>query len=314
MLESALILLFSLLLDQLIGEPRRFHPLVGFGKCVSWVESVMNQARFLRLKGLLALLIVVLPVVLLALLSLLYLDLELEILWLLEIVILYLAIGRKSLMQHAVAVMKPLQNNDLETARTKLSYIVSRDTEKLPQQGVVIATIESVVENSNDAIFSAIFWYMVAGLPGVLCYRLVNTLDAMWGYKNKRFLEFGWAAAKLDDVMNWIPARITVFTFAVIGLIQNKGEFKKVFSTAFEQGALCSSPNAGPVMAAGACSLNVILGGDAIYQGQLIAKPELGYGDVPQVKNIQQAMTLVNKSVVLWLFVIVIFSIFIEAA
>jgi adenosylcobinamide-phosphate synthase len=314
MLESALILSFSLLLDQLIGEPRRFHPLVGFGKCVNWVESVMNQGNFLRIKGVLALLIAVLPLVVLALLSLLYIDLEWEIIWLLEIVVLYLAIGRKSLMQHAAAVMKPLQINDIETARKKLSYIVSRDTENLQQQGVVTATIESVVENSNDAIFSAVFWYMVAGVPGVLCYRLVNTLDAMWGYKNKRFIEFGWAAAKLDDVMNWIPARLTVLTFAIIGLIKNRGEFKKVFNTAFEQGALCSSPNAGPVMAAGACSLNVKLGGDAIYHGQLIAKPELGYGETPQVKNIQQAMTLVNKSVVLWLFAIAILSIVFEVA
>ena len=320
MLESALILFISLLLDQLIGEPRRFHPLVGFGWCVSKLESIMNRGNLQRLKGILALLVLVMPIVLLMFFILQYFDLAMEMtwnmdwgmLWLVEVVILYLAIGRKSLMQHADAVMKPLKSSDIETARTKLSYIVSRDTENLQQQGIITATIESVIENSNDAIFAAIFWYLVAGIPGVLCYRLVNTLAAMWGYKNNRFFEFGWAAAKLHDVMNWIPARLTVVTFAVLGSLKNMGEFKKVFTTAFEQGALCSSPNAGPVMAAGACSLNVKLGGEAVYQGQLIAKPELGYGGTPQVNHINLAMTLVNKSVVLWLSVIVILSVFVE--
>ena len=306
MFESALILLISLLLDQLIGEPRRFHPLVGFGWCVNKIEGILNVGSHRLIKGLLALIVVVLPLVLLLIVTIYYLTVSVELLWLLEILILYLAIGRKSLMQHADAVMQPLEISDIETARTKLSYIVSRDTDKLQQQGIITATIESIVENSNDAIFAAIFWYLIAGVPGVLCYRLVNTLDAMWGYKNQRFLEFGWSAAKLDDVMNWVPARLTVVTFAIFG------QFKRVLKTAFEQGALCSSPNAGPVMSAGACSLNVKLGGEALYQGQLIAKPELGYGDKPNTDDIKQAVSLVNKSVILWMFVIVILSLIIE--
>lgn len=307
MLESALILFISLLLDQLIGEPRRFHPLVGFGWCVSKLESILNRDNLLRFKGVLALLVLVLPLIVIVN-SLNWL----EVYWLFDILILYLAIGRKSLMQHAKAVMTPLNNSDIDLARTKLSYIVSRDTDKLQQRGIITATVESIVENSNDAIFATIFWYLVAGIPGVLCYRLVNTLDAMWGYKNKRFLEFGWAAAKLDDVMNWVPARLTVITFAIVVSLKNKGQFIRIFTTAFKQGALCSSPNAGPVMAAGACSLNVKLGGEALYQGKVIAKPELGYGDFPQINTIQQAMMLVNQSVALWLSVILIFSAVIE--
>lgn len=302
MLEAFMILIFSLLLDQLFGEPERFHPLVGFGWCVEKLESVTNQSSYLRLKGVFAVLILVAPLALLAV----YLSQQVTNLWLLDVIILYLAIGRKSLMQHADAVMQPLKNADIETARIKLSYIVSRDTKKLQQQGIVIATIESIVENSNDAIFAAIFWYLIAGVPGVLCYRLVNTLDAMWGYKNTRFLQFGWAAAKLDDIMNWVPARLTVLTFAIFG------EFTKVLTTAIEQGSQCRSPNAGPVMSAGACSLNVKLGGEAFYQGQVIAKPELGYGEYPQLKDIKHAKSLVNKSVVLWLFVIGALSVIIE--
>lgn len=306
MIESALILSFSLLLDQLLGEPRRFHPLVGFGWCVDKLESIINRGNYLRLKGFFALLLLVLPLILLIYFTQQNFESYWQLNWLVDVMILYLAIGRKSLMQHALAVMNPLKHSDIKSARTKLSYIVSRDTNNLPKQGIITATIESVVENSNDAIFAAIFWYLLAGAPGVICYRLVNTLDAMWGYKNKRFLHFGWAAAKFDDVLNWVPARLTVFTFAIFG------KFKRVITTAFDQGTLCSSPNAGPVMAAGACSLNVKLGGEALYQGVLIAKPELGYGETPQVNTIQQAMVLVDKSVGLWISFIIILSVIIE--
>ena len=311
MLESALILLISLLLDQLMGEARRFHPLVGFGWCANKLELIMNKGTQLHFRGHIAVLLLIIPFILLGL----YLqglpvnkELNWEPVWLIEIVILYLAIGRKSLTQHAEAIIRPLNDSDLETARKKLSYIVSRDTAKLPQQGIIKATIESVIENSNDAIFAAIFWFLVAGIPGVICYRLVNTLDAMWGYNNKRYSQFGWAAAKLDDAMNWLPARLTVISFAFFG------HFLRVLKTAFKQGASCNSPNAGPVMAAGACSLNIKLGGEAFYKGKLIAKPELGYGNSPEVYNIRQAITLVNKSLTLWLICIFILSIIIEAS
>lgn len=302
MLESALILFISLLLDQLIGEPRRFHPLVGFGWCVNKLETLMNQGKYIRLNGMLSVLILLIPLIMLLYTA----SLQIEFTWVIEIIILYLAIGRKSLIQHALAVMKPLTNNDNEISRIKLSYIVSRDTENLDKKGIIKATIESIIENSNDAIFAAIFWYLIAGWSGVLCYRLVNTLDAMWGYKSEQFIKFGWFAARLDDVMNWIPARLTVITFASFGA------FKKVLRTAFSQGALCSSPNAGPVMAAGASSLNVELGGDAFYQQKLISKPTLGYGNEPQINDIKRAINLIDKSLLVWLFVIVFVTVFIE--
>jgi len=301
MLESALILFFSLLLDQLIGEPRRFHPLVGFGWCAIKIEVILNQSNFLYLNGFLGILLLVTPPVLLITSSQ-----ELAYYWVVEIVIVYLAIGRKSLVQHAKSVLKPLIDSDIPIARKKLSYIVSRDTENLDKKSVIKATIESIIENSNDAIFAAIFWYLLVGVPGILCYRLVNTLDAMWGYKNSRFCQFGWAAAKLDDLMNWIPARLTVLTFSLLS------SFKKVIKTAFAQGALCSSPNAGPVMAAGASSLNIKLGGDSYYQKQLIAKPVLGYGKDADVSDIKRALSLINKSLLLWLIVITVMTIIVE--
>lgn len=293
-LMPAYIVLLALALDWLLGEPARLHPLVGFGNLANWLEAHLNQPTQTRnrLGGALALTIAVAPVLLvLTLPAYFFSDL-----WWLEALVLYLAIGRKSLMQHAVAVIKPLQQNNLPLARQKLSYIVSRDTAQLDHTGIVKASIETVIENSNDAIFAPLFWFLLAGIPGVVLYRLVNTLDAMWGYKNARFLQFGWAAARLDDVLNWIPARLTVISFACFR------SFSAVVCTAFAQGKQCSSPNAGPVMAAGASALKITLGGEAIYQGVLISKPVLGFGNSPQLGDIQRAMQLVNHTVMLWCF------------
>lgn len=302
-LETALIVILALVLDSLLGEARSYHPLAGFGNVANLIEKKLNKAgvRSLKFNGAMALMLLLLP-----------------LLWLLfflqswfppggvELLVLYLAIGRKSLKQHALAILQPLEAHNLALAREKISLIVSRDTQHLNAQQITKASIESIIENSSDAIFAAIFWFLIAGAPGVLVYRLSNTLDAMWGYKNDRFIDFGWAAARFDDVLNWLPARLTVLSFALFG------QFKKVWHTAFQQGQACSSINAGPVMAAGACALNIKLGGEAIYGGRAINKPELGYGNSVKTTDIKRALLLVDKTLVLWLGLIVLVSFMLE--
>ncbi len=295
LIETALIVFFALLLDAVLGEPKRYHPLAGFGLYAIRLESILNKPEHGKIYGVLALLVSILPIVAL----LVFLQSIAKLPQLIDVTLLYLAIGRKSLMQHAHAVIKPLEENNLLLAKKKIALIVSRDTDKMKEEDVIKATIESVIENSNDAVFGALFWFLIAGVPGVVIYRLVNTLDAMWGYKNKRFINFGWAAARLDDWLNWLPARLTVLSFALFG------NFRKVLNMAFQQGLKCSSKNAGPVMAAGACALAIKLGGDACYQGRKISKPELGYGQTVKLDDINRSMQLVNKIVVLWLFVII---------
>jgi len=300
--EPVLVIALALLLDNALGEARRFHPLAGFGNAALLIEKLLNVdgGKGLKFRGVLALFMLLLPVLLLCLLLYSFFFSAWQTV-LMDIVILYFAIGRKSLYQHALNVAEALEQNDLEKARQKISLIVSRDTGNLSQVKILTASLETLIENSSDAIFAAIVWYLLAGAPGVLIYRMVNTLDAMWGYKNSRYLSFGWAAAKLDDILNWLPARLTVLSFAVLS------GFNRVWSMAFQQGMQCSSKNAGPVMAAGACALNIKLGGAAEYDGLTINKPELGCGHSPQAVDIKRGISLIDNSLILWL--VLLFSV-----
>lgn len=299
----------ALIIDLFVGEPHRWHPLVGFGNVANWLEnklnSVPNKSSFLtRLCGLIAWALLILPIVVL-----LY-WLEAQVLsiqsdFILGIVCLTFAIGTKSLMQHARVVANALKKPDLILARKKIAMIVSRDTSNSDEKAINIATIESVLENGSDAIFAAIFWFVVFGAPGVVLYRLANTLDAMWGYRNERFNSFGWAAARIDDVLNWLPARLTALSYALAGNIRS------ALSCWQKQAKFWNGVNPGVVMASGAGSLNIKLGGAAIYHGANVERPELGCGNTPQVADIDRSIQLVNKSIIIWLLIIAVGDYFI---
>ncbi len=283
----------ALLLDALLGEPKRAHPLVAFGRLADRLEQHFNGAagRGWRSHGVTAWCLAVLPLTLLAwLLSLLP-----GIGWLAEIVLLYLALGLRSLGEHALPVAQALWRHDLPEARRRVACIVSRDTSQLDEGGVARAATESVLENGSDAVFAALFWFIVAGAPGVVLYRLSNTLDAMWGYRNARFERFGWAAARIDDVLNYLPARLVALTYALLG------RTRRALRCWCTQAPLWDSPNAGPVMASGAGALGVVLGGSAIYHGEVHARPELGRGQAPQARHIEHALDLVWGGVGVWL-------------
>ncbi len=286
----------GVLLDRLLGEPRRFHPLVGFGKLADKVEAGVRMGApgdpvGNRLLGLCAWLAIVVPfVVLAARLSSPGLD----------ILLLWLALGGKSLTDHARALAAPLAAGDLAKAREQVGMIVSRDTSQLDKSEVAKAGVESVLENGNDAVFGALFWFVVAGGAGAVLFRLANTLDAMWGYKDERRIYFGWAAARIDDVLNFIPARLTALTYALLGDARN------AFACWRAQARAWGSPNAGPVMAAGAGALKVSLGGTARYRGRDEHRPLLGVGPVPTAADIGRAVQLVERGVWCWLIAIVL--------
>ncbi len=281
----------ALLLDRLLGEPRRWHPLVGFGNLAQRLEARLNRQGTGRSAGLLAWLLAVLPLSL----TVLALSLLPKVGWVIELLALYLAIGLRSLVEHAQAVAQALRLGDLPLARERVGYIVSRQTAELDETGVARATTESVLENGSDAVFAALFWFALLGAPGVVLYRLANTLDAMWGYRNERYVHFGWAAARIDDVLNYLPARLVALTYAFCG------NTRHALGCWREQAPQWDSPNAGPVMAAGAGALRVSLGGAAVYHGEVHARPTLGDGPAPGPLDIQRALHLVRKGVVLWL-------------
>jgi len=186
---------------------------------------------------------------------------------------------------------------DIELARERVGWIVSRDTSELNEEEISKAAVESLLENGSDAIFATLFWFAIGGATGVLLYRLSNTLDAMWGYRNNRYLYFGRFSARIDDILNWIPARLTALSYCIFG------DFKTAWHCWHTQGAKWYSPNAGPVMAAGAGALGLKLGGDAVYHGKLKPRLELGGGRSPKPKDISRAWNMIKNVMIFWCFI-----------
>ncbi len=279
-----------------LGEPRRWHLLVGFGRLANALERRMNKARMGIAMGAISVLaLVAIPIFIFIVLR----THTQSWAWVLDGLALWFALGAKSLFAHVRAIAQPLMRGDLSAARVALSMIVSRDCAQLTETEVAKGAIESNLENGADAIFATLFWFALFGGAGALLHRLSNTLDAIWGYRTPRFNEFGRCAARLDDVLNYIPARLVAISYAVLGNT-------RLALTAWRiQAPRWDSPNAGPVMAAGAGALSLTLGGNAIYHGQVEVRTSLGFGPAPQASDIERSLQLVQKTLALWLLVCV---------
>ncbi len=196
-----LLALAGVALDQWLGEPRRAHPLVGFGRAAHWLEARLNRdhdaptqrraATFaVRSAGVLAWALAVCVPVALSVIVIGWLPWPLN--WLAHALLLWFALGARSLSDHIAPIAEALAAGELERARALTARIVTRDTTQADETALSRAAIESALENGNDAIFGAVFWFAIAGGPGALAFRLINTLDAMWGYRTPRFFYFGW--------------------------------------------------------------------------------------------------------------------------
>lgn len=289
--QLAGLLAAGVLLDLLLGEPRRWHPLVGFGKLAQAIERRLNRGALRFLRGGLAWLLAVLPLSLLA-----WLAAQHAGLWL-HALLLYACTGLRSLREHTMPIVDALRAGDLASARIRTSWIVSRDTQQAGEADLAKAGAESLLENGNDAVFGTLFWFLVAGGAGAVLFRLANTLDAMWGYRNERFNLFGRAAARIDDALNYVPARLTALSYV---LLAGAGR-ARAWQCWRTQAPAWSSPNAGPVMASGAGALGVSLGGAAVYDGQLEQRPPLGSGPSATAADIVRAWRLVLHTTLLWL-------------
>ncbi|MCF6321703.1 MAG: adenosylcobinamide-phosphate synthase CbiB [Rhizobiaceae bacterium] len=298
MMDGAVLLFFALILDWFVGDPKWLwkalpHPVAMFGRAVSFLDKTLNKASdnpasTMRM-GAVAIVALIIAAALLGWL------LDALILFsgiigvLLEIAIIWIFLAQKSLGEHVGAVAVALREEGLAGGQNAVAMIVGRNPHTLDESGVSRAAIESLAENFSDGVVAPAFWYLVFGLPGLLVYKMINTADSMIGYKNERYLHFGRVAAQIDDLANWLPARISVALIAGAGVITNGIESgRRAISTAMRDAGLHSSPNAGWPEAAMAGACDFALGGPRIYEGNTVSqafingagKRNLGAGDI----------------------------------
>ncbi|MDN4061631.1 CobD/CbiB family cobalamin biosynthesis protein [Massilia sp. YIM B02769] len=299
----ALLLVAGVALDLVLGEARRWHPLVGFGRLANALEARLNRSRWRLARGALAWVLAVLPLTLLAWWLTAYASL------LVHALLLYLALGLRSLREHTMPIFAALRAGELAEARRLTGRIVSRDTADADPSDLAKAGAESLLENGNDAVFGTLFWFVVAGGPGALLFRLANTLDAMWGYRSERFNLFGRVAARIDDALNLVPARLTALSYV---LLAPRGGHLRAWRCWRTQAPAWSSPNAGPVMASGAGALGIALGGAARYDGVVEQRPPLGLGRAAAPEDIERAWRLVLHSTLLWVAAVCVAALLID--
>lgn len=277
-----LILPTAFCLDLIFGDPEKFpHPVRLMGKfiifCETFIRSRLPKTSQWEKRGGLILAVVVMGVSFLAPLAIILTAYKINgaLGILVHIILCYWLIAVKSMNKEASSVFDELKKDDLDAARQKLSRIVGRDTKNLDEKGIIKATVESVSENTCDGVVAPLFFMAIGGAPLGFLYKAVNTLDSMVGYKNEKYKDFGYFSAKIDDVLNFIPARITglFYIFAAYCLGYNGKGARKIF---FRDRLKHASPNSAHGEAAAAGALNIALGGASYYGGVLVEKPVIG--------------------------------------
>ncbi len=288
-LASAAGLGLGYLADRLVGDPRRFHPVAGFGRLAAGLER-RTYADTRRSGAAHTALLVGGTVVLgLALGRVSRGRAGLEIA--LTAASTWAVLGGRSLDREAGTIAGQLGHDDLPAARRQIRNLVGRDPTELSGAEIARACVESVAENTSDAVIAPLFWGAVAGIPGLLGYRAVNTLDAMVGHRSPRYRHFGWASARLDDVANWVPARLSgALTMAAAWVVH--GSWRDAGSAIRRDAAQHPSPNAGVVEAAFAGALGVRLGGRNVYAGRAEERGTLGRGRAVEIGDLDRAVRL----------------------
>lgn len=272
-------LTIGFILDLIIGDPNNpVHPVRIIGKLCSFLENIMRKIfkNSLKLAGLLVWLITV-GVTFTVTFFIVDIAKKYNIYFgiLLEGILIYFCISSKGLVVEGRKVIKHLLKNDIEGARKQLSYIVGRDTQSLDEKGIVRAVVETIAENMSDGVIAPIFYAGIFGAPLAMAYKAVNTMDSMFGYKNDRYMEFGFFPAKLDDVFNYIPARVTGIIIVISSFIL-RYDYKNSFKIYNRDRYNHTSPNSAHPEAAMAGALDVQLGGANYYFGKLVEKPTIG--------------------------------------
>jgi len=294
MIPLPLQIIIALALDQLCGDPRWFpHPV----RLIGWLQLCLERlTRTLlanaKLAGIVTTIITLLISAAIPLALLLLADYFSPLAHdCLAIFILYTCFAGRDLDRHARAVQQALRAADLPLARQRVAMIVGRDTSELAESGVARAAVESVAESLVDGVCAPIFYAILAGPVGAMLYKAINTGDSMFGYKNEHYQEFGWAPARLDDLANYLPARLTSLFIPLAAFILGL-RAKKSWQIMLRDHRNHASPNSGLPESAMAGALNVQLGGSAIYFGKMVEKPTMGDPGQVSRRHIGQSLNL----------------------
>ena len=272
-------IILGFLLDLIVGDPQNpIHPIRIIGSLCKTVEKFFRSIlkRYLKVAGLLTWILVVFIVFIFnyLLLKVTY-RINPSVTMILGSVMIYFCISTKALKIEGLKVVKYVIKDDIEGARKQLSYIVGRDTKNLDKESILKAVVETVAENMSDGVIAPLFYAGIGGAPLAFLYKAVNTMDSMFGYKNDKYIEFGYFPAKLDDVFNYIPARLSGYFIVVVSFILGL-DYKNSFKIYKRDKNNHSSPNSAHPEAAVAGALNVQLGGPNYYFGKLVEKQTIG--------------------------------------
>ena len=303
-MTNPIALIIGWLLDLFIGDPARLpHPIVWFGKMIAFGEHRLNRGNHRMLKG--GLMSIGLIVLVFAVTWFLCHQLSMIVI---DVIIIFYCLAGTTLIREVRAVFLALDRS-LDEGRQQVARIVGRDTSELSAQEVRTAALETLAENLSDGVIAPLFWLAILGVPGMLAYKMVNTLDSMIGYKTERYKDFGCWAAHIDDVANYIPARLTAFLMILatgrLGLLR----------FVWKYGRNHASPNSGYPEAALASILNCRFGGPHYYFGQLFDKPYIGDNDrLLNTEDMKKAVRVNRTAEVLMVVLVLLFSYFCHPA
>jgi len=286
--------------DQLFGDPASIpHPIVGFGKLISWGEKRLNKGKYRFAKGAFLTLILVVGVFCFSKLIINISDQYHPVLGAgLTAIIVFFCLSARTLRNEVRMVFEAVDKST-EEGRIQLSRIVGRDTSALNPQQIRTAALETLAENLSDGVIAPLFWFVLLGAPGMLAYKMINTFDSMIGYKNDRYLYFGRFAARLDDVANFIPARLTALLMLLVSGKLSKTGF------VLSNGRKHASPNSGYPESALAGILDCRFGGSNFYFGKIVEKPYIGTNDREINTDDMRQATRINQHCE-WLMLILI--------